>query len=669
MSNFVEQVRKLNERYGKILSIEKLIECKNSGELNIDKPEKNTIDEVVMVHVTDYEPTDNRIKTSKEKGIIKDLNGIPLYDMRNTTHCTVNGVVTSHEGGNWDKRKYAIIIPGKTFLKENGKKCLSGSVEDLYIDGGIDLKDAIIVCPKSDCERISRENPDNIIICFDGDLAVDVKNKINYPETVLDLMEIDRHKIAEFGFDVFGEKGAELIHHYIDIIIKENYSLNNVESLFQSRHSESIQIVEEDILNYAQTFNTRLNQLSNDELIKYIEICKEVPSDLALEENKDKDAFFRSMAKYNYGLHGHLIKLINKEKNIKKNTKNVERIKSSVKMIDEALLDMGISSLQGEEKNSYGHYFEIRAAESKIIDNYLGVSIKEIYDGDMITTNAKRIKMIHEKMKEEGEENNPAAKEAFEACVKHFVRDYKTLSQCYDKRIDMEGFDFEKYNENLKDTFVDLGLDRKDIISMREEDLLMQVNIETELKDYLKQQGYMDEPADSISQRSVNRLKFVYDVMYKSAIEDYKSGNLDTDDWGTIPNGEKFGKSYAIRRLIEKELSKKLGEMENPQELTSQLEEMGFYVNKNGKIESENKIDELLNMAEKQAKQEQQAEEKKGDEATADTGDLDNLKQSYSESGIEPANLQNARNQMENTISQDKGQNQSTKEGEENDEH
>lgn len=206
------------------------------------------------------------------------------------------------------------------------------------------------------------------------------------------------------------------------------------------------------------------------------------------------------------------------------------------------------------------------------------------------------------------------------------------------------------------------------------ESLIRHINVEEEyelaeegIKDFIEQQGYDEGASDNQIQVLLNRSKIICDIIYKSALEDYRNGIVD--ELTNLPKGDVIDKATDMIGLIAKTLKSKLKEADNPNELLEKITELGFTVDKSMGIDIDEKWEQLIEKAEKQAKQEQQAEEKKGDEATADTGDLDNLKQSYSESGIEPANLQNARNQMENTISQDKGQNQSTKEGEENDEH
>ena len=377
------------------------------------------------------------------------------------------------------------------------------------------------------------------------------------------------------------------------------------------------------------------------------------------KESENNKQFMDSVSKYDFGIQGNLekaINIINKNK-----AYDVERKKVSINMLDEGLSKLGLSCLQGFDNLDK---IEQRAAESIIIDNYLEVSVKDIYDGDMITTNAKRIKMIKEKMQEEGKENNPVAKKAFEICVKHFIRDYKTLSQCYDKRVDMEGFDFDKYTEKLQDTFMELGIDNKDIELMDETDIFKQIKEELKIQEFLKEQGYVENPEVNLANRSLNRLKFLNDVLYKSAVKDYKEGNIEEDELGSIPISENFDKAYDTINLVKKSIVKKIHETENPEEIIEKLKEMGYTFNNKGEVDFVDKLKKMIEMAEKQAELEKQQET--NDKSNA----MDNLKASYEDEGIGQEDLEKERNRFKGTIDQEQNLNEPTKkQGEVNDDH
>ena len=65
MSNFVKQVKKLYEKYGRPLTIDELEECRKSGELKFEK--EGSIDEYAFVHITDFGPENDKIESNNSK--------------------------------------------------------------------------------------------------------------------------------------------------------------------------------------------------------------------------------------------------------------------------------------------------------------------------------------------------------------------------------------------------------------------------------------------------------------------------------------------------------------------------------------------------------------------------------------------------------------------------
>ena len=63
--SLAEQIRALNKKYGKILTLSELIECKNRGEITVSKD--LPIDEYAYVHATNFEPNNNSIDTVPSK--------------------------------------------------------------------------------------------------------------------------------------------------------------------------------------------------------------------------------------------------------------------------------------------------------------------------------------------------------------------------------------------------------------------------------------------------------------------------------------------------------------------------------------------------------------------------------------------------------------------------
>ena len=582
MSNFVKQVKKLYEKYGRPLTIDELEECRKSGELKFEK--EGSIDEYAFVHITDFGPENDKIESNNSKlenGQIKrestfenfkrterrnpteeDIKNYNLRDdefvtakIRNKVHLTVNGKVLSHAGGNWDIRKYGIIIPARDFIKDNKDEIYSVEPEDSFVRGNVKARNGILLCPQSDYDVLHELNPNALIIPVNEENVINVAdgNNIDCVKRLLQLMDIETKECAEHGWMKDGRIQSEDTKIFQEIIRKEMGRAPMV----QDRYS---------ILKFEEAIQNCVS----------IGVSIYDPSKMGNLKGKE---FFLKPGKTEQEL-------------------SEKQLKGSIKRIDDILVEKGMSSLQifeqSYDEKEYDDRYYKRIEENEQIEEYLGISLKEMYDGNMITTNAKRIKMIQEKMKEEGQEKNPIAEKAFEACVKH------------DKRIDMEGFDFEKYSKEVDKSVLDLGINLE---MMDEKNIFKQISEEVDIQKFLRQQGYIEEPSIELSQRSVNRLKFVYDVMYKSAIKDYKSGQLDTDEWGTIPNGETFKESGRIEKLLEEKLEKRLHEMETSQEIISELEEIGISVSRIGKIDSDEKEEQMIELAEMQAKQEQQQQQ------------------------------------------------------------
>ena len=77
------------------------------------------LEDFILVHKTDFIPTQSKIKSAKDSQALVNeqiiLNGKEYNYMykreRNTVHFAVNGEVSSHAYGNWDNCKYAVLIP------------------------------------------------------------------------------------------------------------------------------------------------------------------------------------------------------------------------------------------------------------------------------------------------------------------------------------------------------------------------------------------------------------------------------------------------------------------------------------------------------------------------------------------------------------------------------
>ncbi len=115
------------------------------------QPDMSNMDNWLCVHATNYMPRSN------ENGELY----IPTTGMatdykyaRATVHFTLNQIVGSHLGGNWDASQFVILIPYKKLVELNGNPEVVASADTYFMpnpDTGMILpKGTRIVCPNND---------------------------------------------------------------------------------------------------------------------------------------------------------------------------------------------------------------------------------------------------------------------------------------------------------------------------------------------------------------------------------------------------------------------------------------------------------------------------------------------------------------------------------------
>ena len=99
-------------------------------------PTNITPDSLVLVHMTNYEPENGVLLSTRDK----------IGGSRNSVHFTLNHPVREHVVS-WNHDQYAIIMPWETAVKENPKsKFKEGMPNDIYTNGSVKIpKGSIIV--------------------------------------------------------------------------------------------------------------------------------------------------------------------------------------------------------------------------------------------------------------------------------------------------------------------------------------------------------------------------------------------------------------------------------------------------------------------------------------------------------------------------------------------
>ncbi|MBI5066510.1 FHA domain-containing protein [Candidatus Woesearchaeota archaeon] len=112
----------------------------------VGKPYINVMgpDQLVGVRMTDFAPENGLIKTAEF--------GDPQKQVRETIHFTANSIVTSHEFGDWEGQKFAIIIP----YQHLQDRVVSFSPVDFFVLGNYELPEgSYVVGKKEDLQGIN----------------------------------------------------------------------------------------------------------------------------------------------------------------------------------------------------------------------------------------------------------------------------------------------------------------------------------------------------------------------------------------------------------------------------------------------------------------------------------------------------------------------------------
>ncbi len=134
--------------------------------------------DLIMVHKTNFLPINGVMYSARDTGaktfVTFTLNGknhqIEYLVGNDTLHFALNGPVRDHMLGNWNDKKYAILIPYNEVEKSN---LLRLAPEDTFFQGKVNLpSSAIILCPKEEKEIVKKNNPNITVIGYDETISL-----------------------------------------------------------------------------------------------------------------------------------------------------------------------------------------------------------------------------------------------------------------------------------------------------------------------------------------------------------------------------------------------------------------------------------------------------------------------------------------------------------------
>lgn len=133
------------------------------------------IDDIILVHKTDYISEGGKLETAKSGGRMlestREIGGM-TYKLeyksgRDTLHLSANAEVAKHKMGDWNNKKYAILIPGKDMPTE---QLVGGKPADLIFRGNISIpQNSYILCPENEIEQMKKQGTNAKIMGYRGE--------------------------------------------------------------------------------------------------------------------------------------------------------------------------------------------------------------------------------------------------------------------------------------------------------------------------------------------------------------------------------------------------------------------------------------------------------------------------------------------------------------------
>lgn len=185
---------------------------------NFETPDMSDMENWVCVHVTKYKPRRN------QKGQLY----IPTTGMatgnkypRATIHFTINQIVASHTGGNWDASPIVVLAPYNDIVKTNGEPRMVASEDTFFIPN----PDTGLILPSS--AHIVKPNNNTLFSIGDNISTYKTDNFTNKElELILSFMEPGEREEYE-QYDNADLKDYELQHILKNERVKQSYEKSN----------------------------------------------------------------------------------------------------------------------------------------------------------------------------------------------------------------------------------------------------------------------------------------------------------------------------------------------------------------------------------------------------------------------------------------------------------
>lgn len=153
-------------------------------------------DGMILTHLTDYLPKDGYIDTARSA----------IGASRDSVHFAVNHGVSTHFGGDWSAKKYAILIPMRNARRLKKNKFAGGVAGDFYSQGKVQIPKGSIIVKRT-------------------------KNIKPGQYRISDSSKIDEFKNLR-GVKVIETRSSDMKETVDDIVQKLGYDLKNADEAF-----------------------------------------------------------------------------------------------------------------------------------------------------------------------------------------------------------------------------------------------------------------------------------------------------------------------------------------------------------------------------------------------------------------------------------------------------
>lgn len=220
-----------SEEFKRLVKEGKIVLTEEDKKVLDNHSDFKSLNDLCLVHKCNYMPFNNEIKSALSSGgeSIRSFKiGIKSYDykhkeQRHTVHFAVNGEVSSHDLGNWDVRKYAIIVPFECLLNNIVSACAC----DTFVRDKASLNEkCYILCPKEQVEIVQKSNNLANVIPYEGN------NVSGFANAVVSFLGYKCEKITNHGWVSDDE--------YLYNALMRNKNLNILEHMSTEDYSDDL---------------------------------------------------------------------------------------------------------------------------------------------------------------------------------------------------------------------------------------------------------------------------------------------------------------------------------------------------------------------------------------------------------------------------------------------